>query len=402
MFYNVQFSPYVTLETESDLVLLLVQTPHQIYRGKQEVCTIVMLYTMSCIQVESLAMLTGRSILQPTPLVQALTNQLVSSLNRNAGEKQQEAKTGHVDNVKHVVNLVGSKSKSTRSPIVQRGRAHSKPKSSDAPLRPPPPTHPPPPNPRLSRLINQYQATSSGVHVIDSRSKSKTLPSRRSTVSAAKTTKHGTLPPTRPAPPPPKATGKGKEQGKDPPKFQTLPVPKPQSSSLPRLTNAGNFNQDSASTSKVKKNATKEVVDQSFPVYEDLDKDDNNYEILDPSSSSEDENERTINTRDDPSTNSDAPPPIPPKKGSKIERHKKEEELPPLPPRTRPATTVKKHRLLTNHNPCEVPKEKDSEEEDEEALQDTGVYEPVIYRGSDEESQKSQGYSVAYNYVTML
>ena len=319
----------------------------------------------------------------------------MSSLSQNGtGDKQQEAKTGRTqseDDAKHVVNLVGSKSKSTRSPIVQRDRAHSEPRSRNAPPRPPLPSYPPPPNPRLalSRLITQHQATSSGVHVIDSRSKSKTLPLRGSTMSAAKTTIHGTPPPTRPAPPPPKGAEKGKEKGKDSPRSQNPPVPKPRSSSLPKPTIA-----DSASTSKVQKNTTKGTVDQSFPVYEDLDKDDNNYEILDPSFSSEEENEPTADAQDDPSASNEAPPPLPPKKGSKIELHKKEEELPPLPPRTLPATTARKHRLLANHSPCDEAPDKgnDPEEENEnEALQDTGVYEPVIYRDSDDESQKSQG-----------
>ena len=317
----------------------------------------------------------------------------MSSLNRNS-EEETNSGTQKVDaDMKSVVNFLGSKTK--HSPVVQRDRAHSEPKSSDAPPRPPPPSHPPPPNPRLSRLVTDYNATNSGVHVIDSRSKSRTPPSRRTATSAVKTTKYGTPPPTRPAPPPPKGVEKQKERGKGSPgRSQNSAVPKPRSSPLPRPRNVGNFNQDSASTSKVQKTVTKEPVDQTFPVYEDLDKDDNNYERLDPSSSSEEENEPAVNNKQGgPSGNSDAPPPLPPKKGSKIELHKKEEELPPLPPRTRPATTIRKHRLLTN--PSEVPddnKRKDSDqEENEEALQDTGVYEPVIYRDSDDESQKSQG-----------
>ena len=318
----------------------------------------------------------------------------MSSLNQNS-EEEANGGTQKVDaDMKSVVNFFGSKSK--HSPIVQRDRAHSGPKSSNAPPRPPPPAHPPTPNPRLNRLITDYHTTSSGVHVINSRSKSKTPPSRCTATSAVKTTKYGTPPPTRPAPPPPKGVEKEKERTKGSPgRSQNSPVSKPRSSPLPRPRNAGNFNQGSASTTKVQKNVTKEPVDQTFPVYEDLDKDDdiNNYERLDPSSSSEEENEPTVTTtQGGPSANDDAPPPLPPKKGSKIKLHKKEEELPPLPPRTRPPTTVRKHRLLANHSEVPDDKRKDSDqEENEEALQDTGVYEPVIYRDSDEESQKSQG-----------
>ena len=331
----------------------------------------------------------------------------MSSLNQNFDEtlKQQDTNSGpqkrmDTDVNQSAVNSLGPKSK--HSPIVRRDRAHSEPKSSAsaAPQRPPPPAHPPPPNPRLNRLITDYHAANSGVHVIDSRSKSKTLPPRRTVTSSAKTTKYGTPPPTRPAPPPPKGIEKEKEKRKGSPMSQNSPIPKPRSL-LPRAQpriDAESANQDPTPTSEALKNVgTKEpAVDQSFPVYEDLDKDDtNNYEKLDPSSSSEDENEPTLNSspQGGPSTSSDAPPPpLPPKKaGAKIEPRKKEEELPPLPPRALPATTVRKHRLLANQHD-DVDKGKDSDqEENEEALQDTGVYEPVIYRDSDVESQKSQG-----------
>jgi hypothetical protein len=226
--------------------------------------------------------------------------------------------------------------------------------------------------------------------VIDSRSKS-------TKAAAVKTTKHGTPPPTRPAPPPPARSIK--EGGKGSPKSQNnSPVPKPRTL-LPRSRDVGSHNQDSSSARKSQKDVVtnEPVIDQTFPIYEDLDKDDNNYEKLDPSSSSDDdENEPTLTN-----FNSDAtPPPLPPKKGGgakKELRHKKEEESPPLPPRTLPATTIRKHRLLADPNRVPdgniiVDKRKDSEEEEnDEALQDTGVYEPVIYRDSDDESQKSQG-----------
>ena len=58
-----------------------------------------------------------------------------------------------------------------------------------------------------------------------------------------------------------------------------------------------------------------------------------------------------------------------------------------------PATTVRKHRLLANVPDDNIisDKRKDSEEGNEEALQDTGVYEPVIYQDSDDESRKLEG-----------
>lgn len=316
---------------------------------------------------------------------------------REANNSTQKVDSDH--DIKSAVNFsesVGSKNK--LSPIVQRHRAHSEPRSHrDAPPRPPPPANP---SPRLNRLITDYRASSSApVHVIDSRSKA--LPSRSSPTSPKKTTKYGTPPPSRPAPsraPPARSMDKEKKRGKGSPKSQNSPVPKPRTL-LPRQKNAGSHDQDSQpSTKKAPAEddvvTNEPIVDQSFPVYEELDKDDNNYEKIDPSSSSDDENEPTLTN-----FNSDAPPPpLPPKKGAKNElRHKKEEELPPLPPRTLPATTVRKHRLLANHT--RVPddniisdKRKDSEEEEnEEALQDTGVYEPVIYRDSDDESRKSEG-----------
>ena len=332
---------------------------------------------------------TGRSVLQPTPLIQAITNQLMSRLNSEEKMQQSEANSGTqtVDSVHHIegtVNFfesVGSKNKP--SPIVQRNRAHSEPRN--APPRPPPPANP---SPRLNRLITDYRATSSApVHVIDSRSKVVPSPT-----SPKKTTKYGTPPPSRPAPPTPaRCIGKEKERGKGsrPPKSQNSPVPKPRTL-LSRQRNAGSQDQDSPpSTKKASADndivTNKPIVDQSFPVYEDLDKDDNNYETLDPSFSSDDDDEPTFTN-----FNSDAPPPpLPPKKGAK-----KEEELPPLPPRALPATTVRKHRFLASHTgvPDESDKRKDSEEEEnEDALQDTGVYEPVIYRDSDDESRKSEG-----------
>ena len=127
-------------------------------------------------------------------------------------------------------------------------------------------------------------------------------------------------------------------------------------------------------------------MDQNFPVYEDLDKDMNNYEKLDPSSSEEEENELTMNTRGDPSANNDTPPALPPKKGSKVKQDKGEELPPALPPRTLPATNVKTHGLLRNHGEVHTGKGKDSERDKEEAIQDTGVYEPVNYQDSDNES----------------
>ena len=149
---------------------------------------------------------TGRSVLQPTPLIQTITNQLMSSLNPNPEEKMQQReansgtqKVGADHDIEGTVNYfesVGSKNK--LSPIIQRNRAYSEPRGPhrDALPRSPSPANP---SPRLNRLITDYRATSSAPVLI----RTKALPSRSSPTSPKKTTKYGTPPPSRPAPPPP-------------------------------------------------------------------------------------------------------------------------------------------------------------------------------------------------------
>ena len=182
---------------------------------------------------------TGRSVLQPTPLIQTITNQLMRSLNPNPEEKMQQReansgtqKVGADHDIEGTVNYfesVGSKNK--LSPIIQRNRAHSEPRSPhrDALPRSPPPANP---SPRLNPLITDYRATSSAPVLI----RTKALPSRSSPTSPKKTTKYGMPPPSRPAPPPPaRGIDKGKDIDKDSrsPKSQNSPVPKPRTL-LPR------------------------------------------------------------------------------------------------------------------------------------------------------------------------
>ena len=293
-------------------------------------------------------------------------------------------------------------SKNSPAAVIQRQRTLSDPRNRVMPVRPPPPSFPPPTNPRLSGLIGEYRIPS-GVHVIDSRSK--TPPTRR--LVSLKTTKYGTPPPSRPAPPPPNK--KSSPQHQIPPgpvpKPRNSPVPKPRSSPVPKPRNPQNSNQTLSSSetelqdSETMATATKEAVDKSFPVYEDLDKEESHYEAFDPSSSSEDENEVASGTQEGPSSSGETPPALPPKKGSKVkkeEEEKEEKELPPLPPRSHPATNIRKHRLLTNHKEDD---DRNDSEEEKEAVQDTGRYEQIDF----ESDHQSQGLSYCvYCYIMLL
>lgn len=237
-------------------------------------------------------------------------------------------------------------SKNNPSAVVQRQRAVSDPRNRLTSARPPPPSHPPPcgPDPSLSGSMSECRVPNS-LHMTDSRSK--TLPTGHPV--PRMTTKYGTPLPTRPAPPPP--------HKKASPKHQITPTPKSRNSSIPKPI--------SMPVSKLP--ATKEAVDERYPVYEDVDKDDNHYEILYPSSSSEDKNEPATSTQEEPSSSRETPPTLPPKKGSRIRK----EELPPLPPQSHPVTNIRRHQPLTNHNKGDDRNYSDKEE----TVQGTGLYE---------------------------
>lgn len=311
----------------------------------------------------------------------SITNQPKSSLNHSTENSKQgygsryDLQRG--DETNSTENLKGSKYKG--SPVIRRERAVSEPKNQTCPPRPPRPSHPPPPNPRLSKLISDHHP----VHVIDSRSKVKTPPVIGRPVTAP--------PPRPPAPPLPKAR---QEEAKDSPQVENLTnisiIPNPQTLSLLKSKHPNTLNHDSVSSlpseheKRQENDGIKEKGDRSVPVYEDLDKDNDSCDL-----SSDKELPLSLHTV---SSCSDAvsPPALPPKKRSEVKQSNEEELVPPLPPRSLPRKSVRKHGLLINGSEV-LTTEKESEEEDEQALHETGDYEPVNYHETDKGSQESDG-----------
>ena len=167
---------------------------------------------------------------------------------------------------------------------------------------------------------------------------------------------------------------------------RTPPIPKPRNlDSVTQLTPSpgSRAHQQGGIASKT---ISKESVDKSYPVYEDLDND--SYEILDHSSHSEDEEVfKDRGDGDETSTNGGAPPKLPSKKG--LRQSKEEEELPPLPPRTKKPTNTKRHHLHGLRGDDEKIEANELVENKEEALQHTGSYEPLDYSDSDQHSEGS-------------
>ena len=136
-----------------------------------------------------------------------------------------------------------------------------------------------------------------------------------------------------------------------------------------------------------------------YPVY---DKDENDNEILVLISPSEDKDDLAeTSEKDEQNFTGEIAPSLPPKKGSKVT--KESEQLPPLPPRSLPATSVRSHRASTGWKEPAVR----GEGKVQEPLQDTGLYEPISFHASDEESDvdepqsESQSIKGIYMYNTV-
>ena len=282
------------------------------------------------------------------------------------------------------MNKKSSEPHSKISPVIQRQRAVSDPKNR--PSRPPRPSYPPSPSLVLSQLISNSRASQHSIHVIDSRTK--TLSKRHSDL--GKTTKYGTPPPRRPAPLPPQKKTTPTEQAAPVPKPRNTPVLKPQSLPIPKPRNLA-ASEPQNTEGEMRSKTTKEVVDKGlYSVYEDLDKGDNDYEILVRISPSEDK-EDLVETceKDERNFAGEIPPALPPKDGSQV--MKKDEELPPLPPRSLPSTSVRSHRVFTDCRGYDIIVRGRGKEQ--EPVQDDGEYEPITFRGSDEESDTDESNS---------
>ena len=189
--------------------------------------------------------------------------------------------------------------------------------------------------------------------MIDSRTSTKTRHP-----DSGKTTKYGTPLPRRSAPPQP--------QKKATPTQQAAPVPKPRQTPVLKTR--------SLPISKPWKGL--------YPVYEDLDKAENDYQIPVPvriSPSKDKDDLAEAYKKDEQNFTGEI---WPAKKGSKVT--KEDKELPPLPPRSLPATSTKRHRVFTNCRGYDIIVSGEGKEQ--EPVQDTGLYEPINFHASDEES----------------
>ena len=86
--------------------------------------------------------------------------------------------------------------------------------------------------------------------------------------------------------------------------------------------------------------------------------------------------------KDEQNSTGKIPSALPPRDGSKVT--KEDEELPPLPPRSLPATSIKSHRVITDCRGYDIIVSGEGKEQ--EPVQDTGLYEPINFHASDEES----------------
>ena len=285
----------------------------------------------------------------------------------------------------NVTNEKSSQLHSKTCPVIRRQRALSEPRARPSkPARPPRPPYPPSPSPFLSQLINESRRSQHRTLVIDSRTK--TLPTRHSY--PGKTTKYGTPPPRRPAPPPPQKKATPTEQVT--PKPQNMPVPKPRNFPIPKPRNSASLSSSKLQDADREMRSKPVDKDLQYPAYEDLDKDEDDYEILVRLSPSEDKNDLAETCeKDKQNFIGEIPPPLPPKDG--IEVMKEDEELPPLPPRSLPATDVKSHRVFTDCRGYDIIVR--GEGKKQEPIQDAGTYEPIIFRGSDEESDADESQS---------
>ena len=151
-----------------------------------------------------------------------------------------------------------------------------------------------------------------------------------------------------------------------------------------------------------------QLKDKSYPVYEDIDKNETNYEVIDHSSDSEDDCELPAADKSHGNRELEDPPPLPPKRGTKVQASKEQDELPSLPPRSLPVKRVRKHRLLASREgqgreEKEETNELENEDKDGEmADQDAGVYESINYHSSDDESKGMLLVFTTYSTTTLV
>ena len=241
----------------------------------------------------------------------------------------------------------------------------------------------------LSRLINESRTSQHRTHVIDSRSK--TLPTRHS--DTGKKTKYGTPTPRRPAPPPPQKKATPTQQAAPKPQNIYIPVPQPRSLPFPKSQSLTSLSSSKPKNTDKELKTTKEAVDKVYPVYEDLDKDVDDDETLLQISPSEEKDDLTETCeKDEQDFDGEIPPPLPPRDGSEV--MKEDEKAPPRPPRPLPATNTRRHRVFTDCQGYDILKLiVGREEKEQEPVQDDGIYEPIIFRGSDEESDADESQS---------
>ena len=183
-----------------------------------------------------------------------------------------------------------------------------------------------------------------------------------------------------------------------------------QGTSISSLSQGTSISQDT-SFSQEQNNAAVPCVDdsvqpkdKSYPVYEDIDRNETNYEVIDHSSDSEDDCELPAADKSHGNRELEDPPPLPPKRGTKVQASKEQDELPTLPPRSLPVKRVRKHRLLASREGQGRDKKEEEEtnelenedKEGEMAEQDAGVYESINYHSSDDESKGMLATSVYY------